>query len=175
MNVNIFHTKSSKIGTIALIIGVIGTAISLFGFKQGWDVSEVRPILSWLIAIGFWLSILIGMLFLIQIWWVFHARWPTIIRRQCEHCIAAFPYLFILFLPLLAIPLFHDNPGLLWKWMSGHNELPGHGTVAEDPLYVWKSPFLNIPFFIARAIAIQVSRHSSFAFLAVQPSLYQSM
>ena len=154
MNANIFNTKSSKIGTIALIIGVIGTAISLFGFKQGWDVSEVRPILSWLIAIGFWLSILVGMLFLIQIWWVFHARWPTIIRRQCEHCIAAFPYLLILFLPLLAIPLFHDNPGLLWKWMSGHNELPGHGTVAEDPLYVWKSPFLNIPFFIARAIAI---------------------
>jgi hypothetical protein len=112
--------------------------------------------MSWLIAIAFWLSIAIGMLFLIQIWYVFHARWPTIIRRQCEHCMAAFPYLLVLFLPLLAIPLFHDNPGVLWKWMDGHNALPGHGTVSEDLLYVWKSPYLNIGFFIGRALAIFV-------------------
>ena len=37
---------------------------------------------------------------------------------------------------------------------GGHNELPGHGTVAEDPLYAWKSPFLNIQFFVVRAIGI---------------------
>ena len=114
MNATPSDSKTNKVATIALIIGVICTAISLFGFKQGWDANEVRPILSWLISIGFWLSIVIGMLFLVQIWWVFHARWPTIIRRQCEHCFAAFPWLLVLFLPLLAIPLFYDNPGLLW-------------------------------------------------------------
>jgi hypothetical protein len=148
------NSKGSNVGLIALVVGIIGIVIALFGFKQGWDSGDVRPIMSWLIAIAFWLSIVVGMLFLVQIWYVFHARWPTIIRRQCEHCMAAFPYLLVLFLPLLAIPLFHENPGLLWKWMDGFNALPGHGTVGEDPLYIWKSPFLNIPFFTARAIGI---------------------
>ena len=92
-------------------------------FQARLGCGEVRPIMSWLIALGFWLSIAIGMLFLVQIWYVFHARWPTIIRRQCEHFMAAFPYLLFLFLPLLAIP-FSRKPGLLWKWMDGHNELP---------------------------------------------------
>ena len=136
------------------MVGIVGIVIALFGFKQGWDAGEVRPIMSWLIALSFWLSIAIGMLFLVQIWYVFHARWPMIIRRQCEHFMAAFPYLLFLFLPLLAIPFLHENPGLLWKWMDGHNELPGHGTVAEDPLYAWKSPFLNVQFFVVRAIGI---------------------
>lgn len=148
------NSQGSKVGGIALVAGFVGIVIALFGFKQGWDAGEVRPIMSWLVALGFWLSIVVGMLFLVQIWYVFHARWPTIIRRQCEHCMAALPYLLLLFLPLLAIPLFHENAGLLWKWMDGTNELPGHGTVATDPLYAWKSPYLNVDFFAIRAIGI---------------------
>ncbi len=148
------NSKGSNVGLIALVVGVIGIAIALFGFMQGWNNDDARPLMSWLIGFAFWLSIAIGMLFLTQIWYVFHARWPVIIRRQCEHFMAAFPYLLVLFLPLLAIPFLHDNPGVLWKWMNGANELPGHGTVGEDPLYTWKSPFLNIPFFAIRAIGI---------------------
>lgn len=41
--------------------------------------------------------------------------------------------------------------------MNGINPLPGHGTVGEDPLYVWKSPYLNITFFAVRAIGIFVA------------------
>ncbi|MGC6423371.1 MAG: hypothetical protein ACON4O_00115 [Lentimonas sp.] len=148
------NSKGSNVGLIALVVGVVGVAIALFGFMQGWNNEDARPIMSWLIGIAFWLSIVVGMLFLTQIWYVFHARWPTIIRRQCEHCMAALPYLLLLFIPLLLIPFLHDNPGLLWKWMDGTNELPGHGTVGEDPLYTWKSPFLNVPFFAIRAVGI---------------------
>jgi hypothetical protein len=148
------NSQGSKVELIALVVGIVGIVIALFGFQQGWSHDDARPIMSWLIGIGFWLSIAIGMLFLTQIWYVFHARWPTIIRRQCEHGMAAFPYLLLLFLPLLAIPYLHDNPGLLWKWMDGHNALPGHGTVGEDPLYAWKSPFLNISFFTVRVFGI---------------------
>jgi hypothetical protein len=148
------NAKGTNVGLIALVVGIIGIAIALIGFKQGWDHNDPRPLMSWLIGIGFWLSIAIGMLFLTQIWYVFHARWPVIIRRQCEHFMGAFPYLLVLFLPLLAIPFFHENPGLLWKWMNGANELPGHGTVGEDAIYTWKQPYLNINFFAIRAIGI---------------------
>ena len=90
-------SRGNKTGLYALVIGLVGCAIAMFGFMQGWRDGDVRPIMSWLIGIGFWLSIALGMLFLIQIWYVFHARWPVIIRRQCEHFISAFPYLLILF------------------------------------------------------------------------------
>lgn len=154
MSSDITNSNAIKVERIALIIGLIGIAIALLGFKQGWDDGNVRPIMSWLIAFGFWLSVAVGMLFLTQIWYVFHARWPVIIRRQCEHFMAAFPYLLVLFLPLLATVYFHDDAGILWKWMNGANELPGHGTVAEDPLYAWKSPFLNREFFTIRVFGI---------------------
>lgn len=148
------NSKGSNVGLIALVVGIVGIAIALFGFKQGWDNNDARPLMSWLIGFAFWLSIGIGMLFLTQIWYVFHARWPIIIRRQCEHYFAAFPYLLVIFLPLLAVVFWHENPGLLWKWMSGTNALPGHGTVGTDPLYTWKSPFLNIEFFTIRVFMI---------------------
>ncbi|MFP4156625.1 MAG: hypothetical protein ACLFU4_03320 [Opitutales bacterium] len=141
-------------GTIALIVGLAGLLVAGIGFFQGWQAGEVRPLMSWLIAIAFWLSVAVGMLFLTQIWYVFHARWPVVVRRQCEHFMSAFPWLFLLFIPLLLVPLFHENPGLIWKWMNGFNALPGHGTVADDPLYQWKSPYLNIGFFVLRAVLV---------------------
>ena len=144
----------NKVGKIALIVGLVGLLIAAIGFLQGLGANESRPLKSWLIGVGFWLSIAVGMLFLTQIWYVFHARWPTIIRRQCEHCMAAFPYLLLLFLPLLIVPFVYDNPGILWKWMNGSNPLPGHGTVETDPLYTWKQPYLNLGFFAVRAIGV---------------------
>ena len=144
--------KINSVGLFALIIGAIGVSVAGFGFYQGLTSEEARPLLSWLIGIAFWLSIALGVLFLTQIWYVFHARWPTIIRRQCEHCFSALPWLFLLFLPLLLIPFVSDNPGILWKWMDGTNLLPGgHELVQDDPLYNWKAAYLNPTFFAIRA------------------------
>lgn len=144
--------KINSVGLFALIIGAIGISVAGFGFYQGLTSEDARPLLSWLIGIAFWLSIALGVLFLTQIWYVFHARWPTIIRRQCEHCFSALPWLFLLFLPLLLIPFVSDNPGILWKWMDGTNLLPGgHELVQDDPLYNWKAAYLNPTFFAIRA------------------------
>jgi len=148
------QATGKNVGLIAFVIGLIGLAVAGFGFYQGWQAGDVRPLMSWLIGIAFWLAIAVGLLFLIQIWYVFHARWPVVIRRQCEHFLAAFPWLFLLFIPLLLVPFFHENPGLIWKWMNGFNALPGHGTVADDPLYQWKSPYLNIEFFAIRVVVV---------------------
>jgi hypothetical protein len=145
--------SNSKVASIAFIVGSVSSTVALFGLYQGVHNQEVRPLMSWLIGIGFWLSIAIGMLFLTQIWYVFHARWPTILRRQCEHFFAVFPVIFILFIPLLVVT-YTDQPGLLWKWLDGSNALPGHGTVGEDPIFTWKQPYLNHGFFIFRAVGI---------------------
>ena len=87
---------------IALAIGIFGLTIAGYGIFSCLGTSDPsRGFLSWLIGFSFWLSIALGLLFITQIWYVFHARWPIIIRRQCEHFISIFPWLFILFLPLL--------------------------------------------------------------------------
>ena len=148
------QAKGKNPGLIALIIGLVGLAVAGFGFYQGWQADDARPLMSWLIGLAFWLSIGIGLLFLTQIWYVFHARWPIVVRRQAEHYLSVFPWLFLLFIPLLLVPYLHHNPGLLWKWMNGVNALPGHGTVGEDPLHQWKSPYLNINFFAIRVVVI---------------------
>tara|TARA_B100001769_G_scaffold189548_1_gene150571 strand:- start:569 stop:1843 length:1275 start_codon:yes stop_codon:yes gene_type:complete len=145
-------SKIQSVGFIALITGVVGLSVGAFGLYSGLESNDARPLISWLIGLSFWLSIALGLLFLTQIWYVFHARWPTIIRRQCEHCFSALPWIFILFSPLLLISFFHDNPGILWKWMDGSNVLPGgHGLIQDDPLFQWKSVYLNPVFFTARA------------------------
>lgn len=148
------QATGKNVGLIAFVIGLVGLAVAGIGFYQGWQDNNPRPLMSWLMGIAFWLSIAVGMLFLTQIWYVFHARWPIVIRRQCEHFMTVFPWLFLLFIPLLLVPFLHENPGLLWKWMNGVNELPGHGTVGEDPLYQWKSPYLNLEFFAARVLIV---------------------
>ena len=65
MSSDTINSKGNQVGLTALVVGIVGIVIALFGFKQGWETGEVRPIMSWLIALGFWLSIAIGMLFLV--------------------------------------------------------------------------------------------------------------
>jgi hypothetical protein len=154
MSSDVNNAQANKVGGIALIVGIAGIILAAVGLLQGWNAGDARPFMGWLLGLGFWMSIAIGMTFLTLIWYVFHARWPVIIRRQCEHGMAAFPWLLLLFIPLLAIPLCHENPGLLWKWMNGSNLLPGHGTVGEDSIAQWKQPYLNINFFLIRAVGI---------------------
>ncbi len=143
--------KSGGGATAALIVGVIGLIIGLAGLGYGVVSHESRFVQSWLVAIAFWLSIGIGMLFLIMVWYVFDAGWAVIIRRQLEHALAGMKWLLLLFVPLVAVSLIGGYPGILWKWMDpGYVLADGH-TVAEDVLYQAKGGYLNTPFFLIRA------------------------
>ena len=92
---------------LALGIGLAGLALTVMGFF----VSDPRGVaLSWLLAVGFWTLIALGMLVLVLLHHIFDAGWSTVIRRQFEHGLAAFKWLFLLFLPLVNllpnIPMF---------------------------------------------------------------------
>lgn len=137
---------------LALIIGLIGLLIGGVGLFLGVSQDQPRYVSSWLLGFSFWLSLGVGMLFITMIWYIFDASWPVVLRRQFEHAFAAFKYLAILFLPLLAIVLFSEHPGILWEWMDPNLELPSGYTVEEDVLYQAKAVYLNIPFFLVRAL-----------------------
>jgi hypothetical protein len=129
--------------TKALYIGLAGIAATALGFL----VSKPTVVATaWLVGIGFWTAIAIGMLMMILIHHIFDASWSTVLRRQYEHGVAAFPWLLLLFLPLVAASYLgkHD---LIWPWMNPEHQIVGGHQVKDDLLYVKKSAFLNLPLF----------------------------
>ncbi len=136
--------------TTALGIGVAGIALTLVG---GFVDKPATIAVSWLVGMTFWTGIALGVLLLVMIHHIFDAGWSTVLRRQYEHVIAVFPWLLLLFLPLLAVAWY--NPTLLWKWMDPAFDLAsvgGKGVVAEDPLWAKKAAFLNRDFFTGFSI-----------------------
>jgi len=139
-----------------LIAGLIFIGLSAVGLLLGNQSDPARPFLGWLLGVSFWLSILIGMLFLIMIWWMFDSGWSTIWRRQMEHALAALPWMGLILLPIMLYSVIHSSGDLVaWIWMDHDALVPGgHGTVANDVLYVHKAPYLNQAFFIGRFFLI---------------------
>ena len=46
MSSDTINSRGKQVDLIALVVGIVGIVIALFGFKQGWDAGEVRPIMS---------------------------------------------------------------------------------------------------------------------------------
>ena len=136
--------------TVALGIGLAGLAATAIGFF----VSDPRSVaLSWLVAVGYGTLVVVGMLMLVMLHHIFDANWGVVLRRQLEHWLAAVKWLFLLFLPLLAVSAWL-KPGLVWLWMNPGGLLPGtHETVGEDIIFLKKSGYLNTGFFALRLVA----------------------
>ena len=138
---------------IALIIGVIGIGIAAVGLAKGLIGGHSRPLVGWLLGFSIWLSVAIGMLFLLMLFYLFNAGWSGIVRRQLEHALSVFKWLGLIFLPLLAIVwVYHRDPGILWSWLNPDKVLPGGETVGQDVLYEKKHGYLNKGFFTVRVV-----------------------
>ncbi len=137
----------------ALVIGIAGLALTALGLVVSPDKHGVA--LSYLVGITYWTAITIGMLLLVLIHHIVDASWSVVIRRQWEHWLSAFKWLFVLFLPLLAYAWI--NPGFVWPWMDLGHELHGHGTVGADVLYQKKAGFLNKNMFTGMTLAFFAS------------------
>jgi hypothetical protein len=138
---------------IALLIGILGLAIAGYGVWDGLASQNERPLISWLIGFSVWFSMAIGMLFFVMMGYLFGASWSVILRRVLEHGISVFPWLGLIFAPLLLVAWFYkENPGILWTWINPNSILPGGELVSQDVLYQAKESLLNLPFFTARAI-----------------------
>lgn len=143
--------SSATAATLPLIVGLAGIAVTVTGF---FVAGAPKVAASWLIACIFFLGITLGMLFLVMIHYIFDSGWSTVLRRQLEHGISAFTWLALLFLPLILLSWFYQ-PDLLWKWMNPAFDfatIGGHGTVADDPLWVKKAGYLNMEFFTIRYV-----------------------
>lgn len=124
----------SKLGWILLAIGVLFGALAFF-------TDSTRASFNYIVAFAFMISIGVGSLFLIALEYAVGAVWSVPIRRIVEFFAAVIPFLAVLVIPLL-INL-HD----IFHW--SHAE-----ALAEDEILQGKSPYLNVSFFVIRAVVL---------------------
>lgn len=136
----------------ALLIGGAGLLLTLLGLLIG---DGPRVGLGMLTGLTFWLSVGLGMWFLIMLFHLFDAGWSTVLRRPMEHATTTFPWIGAVFFVLVFYSLFAGVDQGIWKWMNPDNSVVIGGdlaTVDDDVLYHHKSAYLNNTFFFLRAL-----------------------
>jgi hypothetical protein len=125
-------------GLGALIVaGVLGRPTNKL------DDSLARFSASYLVSYAYYLSISLGALFFVVLQHLVRAGWSVAVRRLAEILAANLLWWPLLFLPLLVPVLMGKSQIYVWA---------NPGAVAGDALLQWKSPYLNGPFFAARAV-----------------------
>ncbi|MEZ5288629.1 MAG: hypothetical protein R2712_28245 [Vicinamibacterales bacterium] len=120
-----------RLGTIAAVVGL---ALAGLGFVMtGLD----RFFQSYLIAYTFWLGIALGSMALLMVQHLSGGAWGIVIRRPLEAAASTLPAMAVLFIPI-ALGI-HS----LYEW--------SHEGALSDPIIAAKAPYLNTPFFLARA------------------------
>ena len=119
----------------ALAIGAVALAVCLIG--AFFDRTEFFR--SYLVAYMFWLGVPLGCLAVIMIHHLVGGTWGFVIQRPLESALRTFPVMAVLFVPLC----FGLSDLYIWARPEA---------VAGDPLLQQKSAYLNLPFFIARAV-----------------------
>src|SRR3954469_5823026 len=143
---------------------VIGIACAVLGAAASAGLGAGNPkqfFFSWLVSFLFFLSLALGALFFVLIQYASQGGWGIVLRRVGETIFATLPVMAVLFLPLLLG--LHD----LYSW-----SVPG--AAEHDALLRWKSPYLNVPFFLIRA-ALYFGSWSLMAFLYYRGSRGQDV
>jgi hypothetical protein len=124
----------NRIPVIAGVVALLGAAgCAIFGMGN-----PKQFYYSWLVSFMFFLSLALGALFFVLIQYAAQGGWGVVLRRIGETTFAIIPVMAILFVPIV-FGIHH-----LFEWSH-------HEAVASDALLQWKSPYLNVPFFLIRA------------------------
>jgi len=102
-------------------------------------VDPGQTLRSYLVAFVFWITIPLGCLAVLMIHHVTGGAWGVAVRRPLESAALTLPLMGVLFLPLVL------GAPLLYPWARPD-------VVAHDVLLQHKAAYLNLPFFVARAV-----------------------
>jgi hypothetical protein len=101
-----------------------------------------ETLFGYLFAFVFWLGLCVGAILLLGTFHASGARWAVVLRRALELVGATIPLFALLFLPIAL------GMGELFVWVHPEAGLGDHTLALLDH----KKPYLNIPFFLGRAI-----------------------
>ena len=127
--------EKGSIGTIALIIGVIGLILSTLGYYS----NSKQFYFSYLTSFTFWASLGLGGLFFTMLHHISGAKWSTVILRISQAVMSVLPMLIVLFLPIMF--------GIkeLYEWSNPE-------VLADNAILQSKTGYLNVSDFIIRTI-----------------------
>ncbi|RIK46170.1 MAG: hypothetical protein DCC57_15765 [Chloroflexi bacterium] len=128
-------TSLDRLQRPALLVALAGLVLAALGawvdLRQFWR--------SYLLAYLFWLEIGLGCLALVMLHHLAGGRWSARIRRIMETGALTLLPMALLFLPLLL------GLAALYPWADP-------GWMQHDEIVQQKAAYLNVPFFIARAV-----------------------
>jgi hypothetical protein len=131
---------SRRLALGAGVVGVVGLGLLLVGGLLG---ERERVFRAYLMGYTFWLGLGLGSLGVALIQFLTGGAWGLATRRVFEAGAASLPLLAVLFLPLLlGLPA-------LYAWARPD-------VVSADPVLQHKALYLNVPFFVARALVYLV-------------------
>ncbi|HEX6976439.1 MAG TPA: hypothetical protein VF147_18660 [Vicinamibacterales bacterium] len=123
-----FRTRALIVGVIGLIAGAVGAMGNIDQFYR-----------SWLIGFLFCMGLSMGSLALLMLQHMSGGQWGMVGRRVFEAASRNLPVVALMFIPLLfGLPK-------LFIWARPE-------AVAADHILQMKQPYLNVPFFIGRAV-----------------------
>ena len=112
---------------VSLVLCVVGAVIDTHQFA-----------FSWLFAFAVYFTLCAGCFFWTIVHYATDAEWTVVVRRQLENIIVLFAVLAFFLIPVLLLR--HH----LYQWM---NIAPG-----QEPSLDTKRQYLNVPFFVGRAV-----------------------
>lgn len=118
-----------------LIAGLVALALSLLGAL----FAPQQFFQSYLFAYVFWIGLVIGSLAILMMQYVTGGAWGIILRRTLEAVTRTLPLMIVFFIPLLF--------GLHRLYIWTHSD-----ALASNVLLQHKHSFLNVPFFLVRAV-----------------------
>ncbi|MGH9903489.1 MAG: hypothetical protein ACRD68_16905, partial [Pyrinomonadaceae bacterium] len=132
---------------VALVVGVVALVGSaLVAFLFGGPVQFFR---AYLVGYLFWTGIAVGSLAIVMLHHLSGGAWGLVIRRIFEAATRTLPLLAVLFVPLIVAlfvhPVHDGHTTALYEWTN-------HEAVEADPVLKHKAPYLNITFFLVRAV-----------------------
>lgn len=136
------NSRFTGLSLVMAVLAVVGLGLSVLG-AIFWPQQLAY---SWLFGWAFYFTLCAGIFFWIIVHHAVDAEWSVVVRRQQENIANLFPLLVLFFIPVFLMR--HQ----LYEWM----DLPR----GAEELLDRKRGYLNLPFFIVRAIAF-------FAFFSV--------
>lgn len=123
-----WQRQAQLVGVALLIISIIG---AFFNPDQFFH--------SYLYGFLFWWGLALGAMALLMLQYLTGGAWGVVTRRPLEAAARTLPWMALLFVPVAA--------GMPYLYHWAHPEL-----VARDPVLQHRSPYMNPPFFLIRAV-----------------------
>ena len=135
MRDSVMEKRFNRVQVGALLVGVVGLValviLAFFGLEGFFQ--------SYLYGYLFWLGLSLGSLVLLMVQHLAGGSWGATVRRPLEAGVMVLPLMALLFVPILF------GIGFLYEW--SHD-----AAVAASPILQSKTAYLNVPFFIGRAV-----------------------